>query len=100
MITNNGFSSFEDIIEHLTKTEGSLYERKKKLARRHIKGKKHTVDFGTITYVTDDGRIGLLWAFQTKGTRWIFIYPSKETIEYFRDQAPKHIKAILENNKR
>lgn len=94
------FESFEALIDYLAKTPGSYYERDKGLVKRHVYGKKISPSFGNITYVTDDGRVALIWAFKKKGIGWFFVYPDDGTLIYFRDYCAGDINAILENNTR
>lgn len=94
------FPSFEAIVDYLKESPGSYYERDRGLARRCVYGRLWAPHFGTVTYVTDDGRIGLLWAFEKRGIGWIFIYPDEGTINYFLYKAPYQIRAVLENNMR
>lgn len=92
------FSTFEEIVSYFDiGRKGTYYERKHGLTPRCYYGKKQTKDFGTISYVTDDGRVGLIWAFACRAG-WFYLYPSDAQFMYFLKQAPKHITAVLTNN--
>lgn len=94
------FDDFEQLFTYLKEQAlGSYYERKHNLTPRCFHGIKQTEDFGTITYVTDDGRTALIWAFGTRAG-WFYIYPSSEQFDYFYNKAPVHIAAILTSNKK
>lgn len=94
------FESFEEIVSYFDKTrKGTYYERKHGLTPRCYFGKKHGGDFGTITYTTDDGRVGLIWAFGCRAG-WFYLYPSDDQLMYFLKQAPDHIRRVLTNNKK
>jgi len=92
------YSSFEELLTYFELNgKGSYYERENGLKPRHYKGVKHSEDFGTITYVTDDARIALIWAFGCRAG-WFYVYPSDAQFMYFLKQAPDHIRRVLENN--
>lgn len=94
------FSTFEEVVSYFDMNRlGSYYERQNGLTPRCYYGKKHGEDFGTITYVTEDGRVGLIWAFGCRAG-WFYLYPSDAQLMYFLKQAPDHIRRVLTNNKK
>lgn len=101
-INYNLFPTFEAVVDYLDEQrKGSYYEQRHGLTPRCFFGRKWSEEFGTISYVTDDGRVALLWAFQL-GNRnaqgWFYIYPSDPTLMYFLKKCPEHIEAVLTNN--
>lgn len=91
--------NFEQLVAAWVDHKGSHYERKHGLKPRCVYGELQNSDFGTITYYTDDGRIGLIWAFR-RGRSWVAIYPTAAQFDYFYKTAPQHIAAVLTNNKK
>ena len=92
------FNDFEELFTYLEMQKlGSYYERKNGLTPRCFYGVKQTEDFGTITYVTNDGRVALIWAFGTRAG-WFYIYPTSEQIDYFYKEGRQHIVNVLTNN--
>ena len=49
------YQTFNELVEFFESHPGSFYERKKGLTPRCAHGHLWGDDFGTITYVTDDG---------------------------------------------
>ncbi|RLC36018.1 hypothetical protein DRH27_05895 [Candidatus Falkowbacteria bacterium] len=96
------FSSFEELLETITaERKGSVYEQEHGLIPRCFKGELQGDGIGTITYVTSDGRVALLWAFRlgnSLNSKWVYLYPTAAQFEFFYTNAREHIKAVLEHN--
>jgi len=94
------FKTFDALVQHIREIPGSYYERKHDLPKRCVYGKLWGESFGTITYVTDDGRTALMWGFKLGGSGWAYVYPPDDMLQYFYIHAREHISAVLENNKK